>query len=104
MVAMRSLHGQLAPVVLVLACRSALRRGGNRIQLAQIYFKSVRSFEVDRGSDGLEIYEVAEPVPASTFVGATQTVEALADGWSRVYLDAEDGSRWARSLRRGDVD
>jgi hypothetical protein len=55
-------------------------------------------------SDGLEIYEVGEPVPATTFVGATLTVEPLADGWSRVYFDAEDGSRWARSLRRGDVD
>jgi hypothetical protein len=31
-------------------------------------------------------------------------VVPLADGWSRAYLEAEDGSRWARPLRRGDVE
>jgi hypothetical protein len=54
--------------------------------------------------EGIEFYEVGETVPATTFVGATQVVEPLADGWSRVYLEGEDGSRWARSLRWGDVD
>lgn len=83
---------------------TGLRRRGARVQPAATYSQTVLGCTMLPVPEGLEVYEVGEPVPPSTFVAATAVIEPLADGWSRVYLDAEDGSRWVQSLRRGAVD
>jgi hypothetical protein len=74
------------------------------VQATAVYLRQATGCSMFPTGARTELYEVGEPVPATTFVGATPVVEALADGWSRVYLEGEDGSRWARSLRRGTVD
>jgi hypothetical protein len=81
-----------------------LFRRGPRIQPEAIFDWNGQQCSPVRIPAGGEVYELGEPVPPRTFVGATRTVEALADGWSRVYFDAEDGSRWASGLRRGEFD
>jgi hypothetical protein len=94
----------VVPAQLSCPASTVVRRRGARVQRTDAFEWGPSGCEVRPIDPRVEVYEVGEFVPAETFAGATRRIEPLTEGWSRVYLEADDGSRWLSSLRRGETD
>lgn len=94
----------VVPAQLTCPASTVVRRRGTPVPLTEVFRWGLKGCTPRSLRANEEAYELGELVPASGFAGATRRIEPLAEGWSRVYLEGDDGSRWVRSLRRGEVD